>query len=1303
MSGRVGVMVRQKNGGVCMASRVLAAKLRLVWTRIVVLGVAGILVLAVGSSPSYAQSNLGRIFGAVTDQSGGAIVGAAVSVIDVDRGITRPLVTDGAGLFDASSIIPGNYTVRVQAMGFKLEEHSGIEVGVGKEVRVDLTLQPGEQTTTVTVTGDLPQVNTSNAQLGGTLEQITVSELPVDGRNYQYLAYTRPGMLMTPSEGQNDFTSDNVGPVDWMIDGLMDSNMFIPNPTLVGGAQLGPDEATILPLDAIQEVNMVEFPNAQYGDRPSAHVDVGLKSGTNSIHGTAYAFGRDTVLNAKNPFLAQPAGGVVLPKAPLTLEQFGASVGGPIKKDKVFFFANYEGQRFTVGVPKIQTEPTVASYAGTANASSGTTFSIPDALFDILHNTANGATAFTGTATPALHGTPPSALSLNLAGCTSLINYPGDLAPGGYLTAAAVSRLQSLSAAQLSAGCTPNPMQNIFGSGSTLGAGNIVTDFTTSGGSDNGIIKIDVHANDKNQLNFVWYSGGGNDISATTAEQYFASDLHTWANLGRAVWIWTPNSSWLNEFRFGYDYGNYPVFVLECDHPSIAPNFYGAPPGGMGLDTGAVPCSPSASGAGHDIYGGYFAQTLTGGFATLGGASIRQDGFEHYYQILDNVSWTHGKHVFSFGPQVRLVYMGITADVADNGNITFGSPTASLNAFTNATALEDFLTGTPASGTILTGNPNRNTFYAAIDLYAQDAYRITPRVTLNYGIRWETSTPWSNPGSNPGGVPSYSLGGFDPTLGTTTDLYQETKTKPVYKQNALNFGPRFGVAWDVFGNGKTVVHAGASIMYYSSLSGTSVLYSGGAITNGVPTGFTFYDAAQKAGFAGPGNITTTTLSLQGGVPPNYNNPTPVATNSLPWTIGNPVFPGNSNVFACGDGYTVPTGFVKAPGTCQLQVLPTKFRAPYYFDNTLSVQHAFTNNLTWDVAYVRTHGTNITGNVDENYPTPGGNTALPATGCGGVIGPTSPYEQCRRVYENQFPFYGKILLQAPYSPSEYDALQTSVTQRLSHGLQITPGFTWSHSFSVGGVEDPRTPLTGWGQTGSPIVFTVTGTYYLPSKKVPGQMLEGWQVNSTVYMLGAGPTTATDTVDDLSGLGGSGTDRWDLVGDPHAFKMGGTGPFIPCYGVAGSSFAKASNCTTVATVANMPSLCQSVAAAAPINPTVGTTGTASLTKFGCYLVGSSALVPPAQGTLGTEKVGALYGKPYRNWDFSVNKNWKFKERYTMQFRAEFFNVLNRTLVSGAGAVALNSPATFGISTATPDSGNPVIGNGPRKIQFGLKLGF
>jgi hypothetical protein len=150
-----------------------------------------------------------------------------------------------------------------------------------------------------------------------------------------------------------------------------------------------------------------------------------------------------------------------------------------------------------------------------------------------------------------------------------------------------------------------------------------------------------------------------------------------------------------------------------------------------------------------------------------------------------------------------------------------------------------------------------------------------------------------------------------------------------------------------------------------------------------------------------------------------------------------------------------------------------------------------------------------------------------------------------------------------------------------------------------------------------------------------------------------------------------------------------------------------------VLNMPAACIATAAAEPTAPTTGLTGVPlgtpnetglqSLASFGCYLVGSTALVPPAQGTFGNMGTGTFYGKPFRVWDFSVTKNWKFKERYGVQFRAEFYNILNRTLISGAGGTNLGSPSTLGQSTSTPDSGNAVVGNGPRKIQLGLKISF
>ena len=153
------------------------------------------------SPPAFAQLNYGRIYGAITDQTGGALAGAMVTVIDVDRGISRSLVADETGQFSASSLLPGSYTVRAAANGFKAAEHSGLTVGVGQDVRVDLTLQPGEQTQTVTVTGDVPMVNTTSATLGGTVENATIVQLPLNGRAFQKLLDFSPGMQQVPGGG----------------------------------------------------------------------------------------------------------------------------------------------------------------------------------------------------------------------------------------------------------------------------------------------------------------------------------------------------------------------------------------------------------------------------------------------------------------------------------------------------------------------------------------------------------------------------------------------------------------------------------------------------------------------------------------------------------------------------------------------------------------------------------------------------------------------------------------------------------------------------------------------------------------------------------------------------------------------------------------------------------------------------------------------------------------------------------------------------------------------------------------------
>src|SRR6202163_2851155 len=257
--------------------------------------------------PAFSQGSFGRILGTVTDQSGGVISGATVIVIDTERGITRSLTTDDAGAYNAPNLTAGNYTLRVEAKGFKRIERQGITIEVGHEVRVDLTVQPGEQTQTVTVTEAVPLVETTNATMGGTLENADIIDLPLNGRDYQNLLGLRPGVMLMVGGGPWTQSTNGVRPDEsvWMIEGVFNSNPFDARP-VVGMPSPFTDAATILPVDAIQEFNVMENPKAEYGWKAGAVVNVGIKSGTNQLHGAAYAFGRYDGWDARNYYNIVP-------------------------------------------------------------------------------------------------------------------------------------------------------------------------------------------------------------------------------------------------------------------------------------------------------------------------------------------------------------------------------------------------------------------------------------------------------------------------------------------------------------------------------------------------------------------------------------------------------------------------------------------------------------------------------------------------------------------------------------------------------------------------------------------------------------------------------------------------------------------------------------------------------------------------------------------------------------------------------------------------------------------------------------
>src|SRR5712664_3123998 len=306
-------------------------------------GAMGVLLLCL---PLFSQGNLGRIMGTITDQSGGVVAGATVTITDTERGVSKIFVTNDPGEYNAPTLIPSTYKVRVEAKGFKTIERQNVVLEVGKEIRVDLTLQPGDQVQTITITESIPLVETTNAVLGGTLNNADINDLPLNGRNYQYLLSLRPGVMVQPGGGPWTQSTNNIRPDEsgWMVDGVVNANFYDARP-VTGASSFITDAATILPIDAIQEFNLEENAKAEYGWKPGAVVNVGIRSGTNTLHGSAYAFGRNGSWTARNFFNPGPAGACpnCLDKLPVELEQFGGVVGGPIQKDKLFFFAGYEG------------------------------------------------------------------------------------------------------------------------------------------------------------------------------------------------------------------------------------------------------------------------------------------------------------------------------------------------------------------------------------------------------------------------------------------------------------------------------------------------------------------------------------------------------------------------------------------------------------------------------------------------------------------------------------------------------------------------------------------------------------------------------------------------------------------------------------------------------------------------------------------------------------------------------------------------------------------------------------------------
>ena len=604
----------------------------------------------------------------------------------------------------------------MSATGFQAFERQNIEVEVGKDVRIDVQLTPGQVNQTITVSESAPQLDTTTATVTGTLNTQTIVDIPLNGRNYQNLLQLRPGVTTKPGGGTLTTSTNGLRPEDnnYYVEGLDNDEPFtgqsIINSTLPTG-----DAATFVPIDAIQEVNVQTNSPAEFGKRPGAVINVGLKSGTNALHGTAFAFGRSDAFDSHEYSFAPSV------KPPAELEQWGGTVGGPIVKDKLFFFGGFERQTYNVSANYPVFAPTSANTGDPSQ-------SIPAAEAGL-----------------AAHGIALNALSLKLL--------------------------------PLFGPNTTNTDSQAYGFPNVVSIYNIVG-------------KIDYHLSDHHTFAGSYFFGNGTSIAESETnpgitQPGFEDNAGLRAQFVTTSWTWTPNSTWVNDLRFGWN------FHHRVDHV----NDIATPLSTYGINTGVT----------NPVLGGFPTVTVNG-FSQLGGDPNlpKSYGPSKDYDLVDHVSFLRGKHAFKFGFETLFMEPFFGNFSGARGIIAFGD-NSNGTAFAGSTPLQDFLAGTPdasAGGTILSGDPRRSLRQQDYSGFFEDVWHVKSHVTLNLGLRYEYFTPLSDANN--------LIGNWDPQVGL---IQVGVNANSAYNGYHKDFSPRVGVAWDIGGKGKTVIRAGGGIYY----------------------------------------------------------------------------------------------------------------------------------------------------------------------------------------------------------------------------------------------------------------------------------------------------------------------------------------------------------------------------------------------------------------------------------------------------------------------------------------------------------
>ncbi len=919
--------------------------------RFSILALSLLMCLSLLAGQVSGQAVYGSVFGTVTDPSGAAVPGAKVVITNTGTNLSVTTQTNSSGNFTQTRLSPGSYRLRVEASGFKAAVLD-VVVNVDRATESNVSLQTGAVTEEITISAEAPLLKTDRADVAITFETRQVTDLPILDRNFTKFILLTPGTQQL--QWQHAASENPQGSTQIMVNGQHFSGTGY---QLDGTENRDPILGIIVinpNFEAIGETKITsQNYDAEFGQAIAGVVSVSTKSGTNDIHGSAFLFRQNDVLQARNPFSQFQRDSLTGKFVPDTLRnQFGGSIGGPIVKDRFFYFGDYQGTRSKIGGSRLLSVPTAAARTGNLSA-------YGQRIFDPATGAPDVRTEFAGGIIPTSR---LSAQALNILKLIPLPNAPGR---------------------------DNGTRDNYVASGSEPFNG------------DTFDVRVDARISDKLNM-FGRYSFA--DFERIGPTSFGAGGGPELVSLGGSSKVrnqsvaygfdYTWNSTLVTDFRFGFF--RYKVNVLPFDFGTSTANDVGVP--GLNLDS-------FSSG----LFAGFVAGPV-GGFNFGSGLGVNRcncplDQDENQFQFVSNTTKFSGNHTFKFGVDVRRAYnLRVPSDVHRSGELSFAQE-RTRGASGGGLGLATFLLGDVTNfGRYISSSTDARERQWRHFYYAQDSWRATQKLTINYGLRMDVINPQSINKAGNAGFLDLNTGQISVVgvgdVGLNGDV-----------ENSYNFAPRLSLAYKV--TDKLVVRAGYGRSYDIGVFGSLF---GHSVTQNLPV-----LAVQRLN--APSNFDRVFTLAQGA--PAFT--AFFGLNNTPKNGGTPnaSLPSNGKFF-------LPDGvFARA--------LPDKQRLPSVDAYNFTVQYQLTDKLSVEAAYVGNKGTHV---FAGDGPAIDANQAR-LDGFG-----TIPRDQRRPLF-NAFGWTQGIDYFCNCADNRYDSLQLKVERRFSNSYSILAHYTRQRALQDGG--------------------------------------------------------------------------------------------------------------------------------------------------------------------------------------------------------------------------------------------------------------